>query len=115
MSQDETRDQASLADIVHAARLALEFMGGRAEAAFLQDAKTQSAVIHQILIVGDAVKRLSISFREAHPLIPWHAIAGMRDQLIHAYHEVDLSEVWKTVTSDLPALVQRLEQLRQAG
>lgn len=113
MSPDEIRDQASVTDIVCAARLALEFMGGRAEAAFLQDGKTQSAVIHQLLIVGEAVKRLSRVFREAHPDMPWQAMAGMRDQLIHAYHEVDLAEVWKTVTLDLPALLRRLEQREQ--
>jgi len=36
----------------------------------------------------------------------------MRDQLIHAYHEVDLSEVWKTATLDLPELARWLGQLR---
>jgi uncharacterized protein with HEPN domain len=115
MSQDELRDQGTVADILGAARLAIEFLGGLDEDGFYDDPKTQSSVIHQILIVGEAVKRLSFAFREVHREIPWQAMAGMRDQLIHAYHEVDLSEVWKTVTFDLPALVQRLEQLRQAG
>ena len=49
--------------------------------AFLADAKTQSAVLHQLLILGEAVKRLSAPFREAHPEIPWKEIAGSRDIL----------------------------------
>jgi len=47
MSPAELRDRASVTDILHASRQALEFMGGTDEAAFLQDPMTQSAVIHQ--------------------------------------------------------------------
>jgi uncharacterized protein with HEPN domain len=115
MSPDELRDPAAVADILRAARLAMEFLGGLDEASFYDDPKTQSSVIHQILIVGEAVKRLSLSFRQANPQIPWQAMAGMRDQLIHAYHEVDLSEVWKTATFDLPELVRRLEEIPPTG
>ena len=110
MSQDELRDQATVLDILNAAHLAIEFLGGVDEGAFYDDPKTQSSVIHQILIIGEAVKRLSAAFRELHPGVPWQAMAGMRDQLIHAYHEVDLSEVWKTATFDLPVLVQQMER-----
>ena len=112
MSQDELRDQGTVADILGAARLVIEFLGGLDEDGFYDDPKTQSSVIHQILIVGEAVKRLSSPFRQAHPELPWQAMAGMRDQLIHAYHEVDLSEVWKTATFDLPVLLRQLEQAR---
>jgi uncharacterized protein with HEPN domain len=78
---------------------------------FLGDAKTQSAVLHQLLIVGEAVKRLSPEFRAAHPAVPWRLIAGTRDKLIHFYEGVDLEEVWKMVTSDLPQLIRQIEPL----
>jgi len=51
------RDQASLLDIVRAARLALEFTKGMTREDFEIDLKTQSAVIYQIAIIGEAVKR----------------------------------------------------------
>jgi uncharacterized protein with HEPN domain len=79
------RDDAHLLDILKAARLAIEFKGSGEKADFLQDAKTQSAVLHQLLIVGEAVKRLSAEFRAAHPEVPWRLIAGTRDKLIHFY------------------------------
>ena len=43
--------------------------------------------------------------------MPWKAIAGMRDRLLHGYDDVDLDLVWKTVDEDLPALLKRLEGL----
>ena len=71
---------------------------------FLADAKTQSAVLHQLLVIGEATKRLSEGFRNQQVAIPWKAIARMRDVLIHHYDTVDLDEVWKTATTDIPVL-----------
>lgn len=105
------RDEATLHDFVRAARLVLEFTRGVDEAVFLDDAKTQSAVLHQLLVIGEAVKRLSQDFRRRHPEVPWTLIAGMRDQLIHAYEAVDLDEVWRTVDRDIPELLVYIEPL----
>jgi uncharacterized protein with HEPN domain len=104
-----SRDEANLLDIVNAARLALQFKGKANKEAFLADLKTQSAILHQILIVGEAVKRLSPEFRAANPEVPWRLIAGTRDKLIHFYEGVDLEEVWNMVTADLPELIQRIQ------
>jgi uncharacterized protein with HEPN domain len=105
------RDDAILLDILRAARLALEFRGQLDKPSFLTDLKTQAAVLHELLVLGEAVKRLSDAFRDAHSDVPWRAIAGMRDRLLHGYDDVDLELVWKTVNEDLPALVARLEGL----
>jgi uncharacterized protein with HEPN domain len=84
------RDEAHRLDTLKAARLAVEFKGTADKDAFLADAKTQSAVLHQLLVIGEAVKRLSPEFRAAHPEVPWKLIAGTRDKLIHFYEGVDL-------------------------
>jgi len=79
------RDDAHLLDILRATRLAIEFNGPAEKAEFLGDAKTQSAVLHQLLIIGEAVKRISPDFRAEHPEVPWKPIAGTRDKLIHFF------------------------------
>lgn len=103
------RDDATLLDMANAARLVLGFTQGMDKPTFLQDAKTQSAVLHQLLVVGEAVKRLSPAFRDAHPERPWRRMAGMRDKLIHADDAVDLDEVWRVVEKELPPLLAWLE------
>ena len=105
------RDEATLLDIAMAARLVLEFIEGMDKAAFLDDVKTQSSVLHQLMVMGEAVKRLSDGFRTRHPEIPWSLMAGMRDKLIHGYDIVDLEEVWKTANRDVPDLLRWLEPL----
>ena len=108
------RDDATLLDIAHAARLVLDFTAGMTRVHFDQDVKTQSAVLHQLMVIGEAAKRLSAEFRAAHAAVPWALIAGMRDKLIHAYDEVDQAEVWKTVERDIPELLRQIEPLLAA-
>lgn len=105
-----TRDEGTLLDIVKAAEQAVAFAGAN-EANLVGDEKTQSAVVYQLLIVGEAVKRLSSAFREAHTSVPWREIAGMRDQLIHGYDQIDLDDVWKAVTRDIPELLAQLRPM----
>ena len=94
-------DEVVVLDIIRAARLAID----------LEDIKTQSAVLHQLMVMGEAVKRLSMTYRNEHPHIPWPVMAGMRDVLIHGYDIVELNEVWKTVNVDVPQVLPLLEEL----
>jgi len=105
------RDEATLLDIAQAARSVAAFVSGMAKEDFLKDLKTQSAVLYQLLVVGEAVKWLSGEFRAQQPDIPWSLIAGMRDVLVHGYDIVDWDEVWKTATSDVPDLLAKIEPL----
>jgi uncharacterized protein with HEPN domain len=82
-----------------------------AVASSFSDIKTQAAVQHQLLVLGEATKRVSDSFRAQHSEIPWSPMARMRDKLIHAYDVVNQDEVWRTATEDIPALLAQLEPL----
>jgi len=105
------RDDVPLRDITNAAGLVAEFVRGIDKSAFNQDWKTRSAVLYQLTVIGEAVKRLSAELREQHPEIPWTLMAGMRDRLIHGYDLVDWDEVWKTARLDLPDVVSKVEAL----
>ena len=98
-------------DVWVAARRVKEFVKGMAPSAFLADSRTQSAVIHQLLLIGEAAKRISDDYRLAHTAIPWAKMTGMRDRLIHGYDDVDLEEVWDTATRDVPRLLGQIEPL----
>ncbi len=105
------RDAAHLDDTLRASELILSFLEGIDHDAFHHDLKTQSAVIRQFEIVGEATKRISTEFKTAHPGIPWRKMAGLRDILIHAYDTVDANEVWLAASRDIPALIPLLCQL----
>ncbi|MBM3130182.1 MAG: DUF86 domain-containing protein [Chloroflexi bacterium] len=105
------RDDATLLDIAKAARLVSSFIQGMTKESFLDDIKTQSSVLYQLAVIGEAVKRLSSELRAQRTDVPWQLIAGMRDHVIHGYDVVDWNEVWKTATKDVPNLLAKIEPL----
>jgi uncharacterized protein with HEPN domain len=105
------RDSATVLDIVLAAQRIGDFTAGQDFEGFAADLKTQSAVILQLLVIGEAAKRLSAAFREQHPEAPWSDIMRMRDKLIHHYEDVDLELVWRVIRKEVPELRALLEPL----
>lgn len=108
-------DRAYINEALDAIGRASAFMGELSLDAFLEDEKTQSAVVRQIEIVGEACGKVSRSLRAAHPEIPWAEIVAMRNYLIHEYFGVDPEMVWETVRQDLPGLAAALRGLLEQG
>ena len=105
-------DDVTLLDLEAACRDLIDFPGTAGQETFLADRKTQAAIRHQLLIIGEATKRLSRSFRDRNASVPWRAMTGMRDTLIHGYDTVNLIEMWLTATEDVPRLLTILESVR---
>lgn len=62
-------------------------------------------------VIGEAAKRLDDAYRAAHPEIPWRALAGLRDVLIHQYEGAEPTRVWVIVENDLPRLRRAIAAL----
>ncbi len=104
------RDTSLLMDMFQAASRIAEFKGKMDFEQFQVDAKTQSAFIHQFLLIGEVAKLISDDFKKSNPLVPWSAMARMRDKLIHHYRGVDLREIFKAAEVEIPKLIAFLEK-----
>lgn len=72
---------------------------------FDTDADYQRSVSFCIFQIGELSTRLSEAFKqETADRIPWTAIKGMRNLVVHSYGSVDRAVVWETAISDIPAL-----------
>jgi len=83
-------------------------------AAFLADAKTQQAVVFNLIVLGEAATKLNAvdpAWVAAHPALPWTALRGMRNRLAHGYFDINWRLVWDTVQGDFPALAATLDAL----
>ena len=78
---------------------------------FLEDTKTQDAVIRNIEVIGEATKNLSDELRNRHTAIPWKSLAGMRDRLIHRYFGVNLDIVWNVAKKELPEMLSEIKKI----
>jgi len=83
------------------------------ETEFIEDEKSYLAVLYEITIIGEVVKRLSPEFREFHWQIEWRQIAGMRDKLVHDYDQIKVDLVWQVVKDYIPQLLEYITPLIQ--
>lgn len=100
-----------LAHIRQAAQDACIFVEGLHKDDFLDDKRTQQAVIMSLIIIGEAATKIMDQhpdFTAAHPEIPWRSMRGMRNRIAHGYFDINLDVVWDTVASALPALLAAL-------
>jgi uncharacterized protein with HEPN domain len=102
-------DRTRLKHILDAAGKIEEFVHGMKQGGFAVDSKTQSAVIYQLQIIGEAAKRVSKDIKDRHPDVDWETFADVRDALAHEYFRVEPGDVWKTATEDIPQLRTQVE------
>ena len=70
--------QSYLADVRTASEKVLLFTAGMDRDSFFADDKTYHAVIHCLLIIGEAVKHVPEPVRQEMPEVEWRRVAGMR-------------------------------------
>lgn len=97
------KDQKKLQDILDAIA-AIETYAVSSYADFLADAKTQDAIFYNLIVIGEAANQISEAFQEQHYQIPWSAMIGTRNIIVHGYDQVKLPIVWEILQGDLAGL-----------
>ncbi len=92
---------------------------GMDAASFAADEVIVDAVIRNLEVLGEAARNVPGEVRNAHPEIPWKRMVGFRNIVAHVYFGVDLENVWKIVSENVPpvrpALEALLGELERAG
>lgn len=91
--------------------MASDYVSGMLRETFLDDRKTQQAVIYNILIIGEAATQIINEYPDfvaAHPDIPWREMRGIRNRMAHGYYELDMTIIWDTATTYLDKLSQQI-------
>ncbi|MEW5889194.1 MAG: DUF86 domain-containing protein [Pseudomonadota bacterium] len=100
-------DRVRIRHMIDAAEAVGQFVSGRVRTDLDTDRMLLFAVVRAIEIIGEAAGKLSSELQEQTHDIPWAAIVSMRNRLIHGYFDIDTEIVWKTVTTEIPALLPR--------
>ena len=100
-----------LEDIVDGVDAVARFVAGIDKEQFLSDERTMSAVLHKLLVIGEAAAHVSKETRERHPEIEWADVVAFRNFAIHVYFSVDLERVWMAATLDAPLLREQVANI----
>ena len=98
-------------DMDNAIHRVLDFIQDMSYEEFLQDVKTQDAVLRNIQVLGDAATNIPPEICLRHKDIDWKYIIGMRNLVTHRYFDVDMWILWTTITDDLPRLERQLKTI----
>lgn len=107
----ESRDLASLRDMLGALGKIRRYLDGKTPADLRADEMFQDAVIRQFTVLGEAAARVSPPTREREPGIPWRAVVGLRNVVVHQYDDVDIDELWRAAIDAAPDVERRAEAL----
>ncbi|MBI5443527.1 MAG: DUF86 domain-containing protein [Deltaproteobacteria bacterium] len=106
-------DRVRLLHMIEAAETVSQFVADRRREDLDCDRMLLFAVLRGIEVMGEAASKVSLRLRESSPAVPWGAIVGMRNRLIHGYFEINTEVVWNTATQEIPSLLAELRTLVQ--
>ena len=105
------RDRQSLEEMLEAVGKIRAYAEGATRETLPAAPMRLDAVLYEIVVLGEAARRLSPELREAHPQVPWRAIIGMRSVITHGYDQIDDDELWQVIERDLPELAPPLKAI----
>lgn len=100
-----------IADMLGACDKILSYNDGLDQSAFVADERTYDATLRNLEIVGEAATHVPADVRESHADIPWRALIGTRNQVIHGYLGIDDDIIWSIIRDDIPVLMPLLQAL----
>jgi uncharacterized protein with HEPN domain len=100
-----------LYDIFQAIEKIETFCAGYSFDQFMEDQRTQDAILRNIQIIGEASKALPQELISRHPEVDWSGLAGVRDIVTHRYFRVDWNLLWTSIHEELPVLKNQIGKL----
>jgi uncharacterized protein with HEPN domain len=111
VSEPVSSDQGRLDDMLDHLRDIREHLRTGWEV-FSRDRDLQKVVAYDLMILGEAASKVSKTTQKRNPTVPWSALANYRNQLIHAYGNLDLKDTWEFVQRDLRRIERKLARVR---
>ncbi len=86
---------------------------GKDQQSFIQDGLTYDATLRNLELIGEAARHIPNEIQALAPTIPWRTLIAVRNRIIHGYLGLDNDILWDIITTEVPLLINELEQLLQ--
>ena len=100
-----------LEDILRACTNILQYVESTSRDEFMAGGMAFDAIVRNLEVIGEAVKRVPDDVRTSYPEVDWRRISGLRDILAHAYFSLDPYTLWTIVDEKVPVLVNQVRQI----
>lgn len=67
------------------------------------------SMLFRMIQLSENAKGLSEEYKNSRKNIPWNAMYGLRNRIVHDYGNVDLSIVYETLKNDIPELLEIID------
>jgi len=97
--------------ITYATKVLAYCEGIKGKNAFVSNLIVVEACVFNLSQIGELTSRLDETFMEKHPDIPWRALYGLRNRIVHDYEGTNMNLIWDIIQEDLPDLIVRLNEI----
>ena len=97
--------------MLEATEQAMIYVEGMPKDDFLEDKRTQQAVVLNVIVIGEVATKIlqdHPDFASSQSQVPWSSMKGMRNRIAHGYYDINLDTVWETIQTALPELKTQL-------
>jgi uncharacterized protein with HEPN domain len=101
----DSDEMEQLSVVYHSAKLIQEFVFGMELEVFESDPKCQSAVLWQLLMIGDADAKLPLDFRQIAYAMDWNRLVDLKPMLLVFHNFYSPAEIWRTAKLDIPDII----------
>jgi len=109
---DNTKnDRYYVEKIINDLKFVIDHTTGKTKDEIEADELLLDSIMFRIIQISENYGKLTPQFKADHADVPWLAIKGMRNRIVHDYGEVDLIVVYDTVINGIPKMLERLENI----
>lgn len=85
---------------------------GMDEDAFVSNLLVLDAVGMNLIVIGEAARRIAPDVLAAEDGVPWREIVGLRNRIAHGYEDIQPEVIWAIIRRDLADLRLAVERLQ---
>ncbi|WP_457637354.1 HepT-like ribonuclease domain-containing protein [Oceanithermus sp.] len=93
-----------LDDIIESCRKVARYVRGLNQDEAMRNELIVDAILRNLLVIGEAAKKLPDEWKQQYGDVEWRKIAGLRDVIAHEYFQLDEEILWDVVSNKLPEL-----------
>ena len=107
-------DRYYLEKIISDLKFVIDHTNGKTKEEIENNELLIDSIMFRIIQISENNGKLSDQFKQAHKDVPWLAIKGMRNRIVHDYGFVDLSVIYDAVIYGMPEMYAKLASIEQS-